>query len=374
MWFVLGIVALLLSIGASLLARAQSAWIGPRHLCRDLETGIERAYELELLRHRRDYAGYRLGVRSVGGFDFAIRGETRFDRFARRFGVARDQTTGDAGFDARFYIESDDARVGRMLAQDASARDAIRALFACSGVHRLRAYGGRLWIETSAAAQRPVEASGCRQAARLHVLAQALTGVAGERDAARHEPFVARAALLLAVSSGLAVCAVMVLLRLNAGPSDVLDRWQMFRGMLWVALPLAAVMWVAAWRFMRASARAHRVLAELASVGLFGWIGCSFGVLHEANIAFDTSVRDWVQVDAVRVTRESHRCPLSRRHRRCYDYFVEGDWPAVARPASGRLEIDRASFRRLDGAKSVRIGMRAGRFGHAWVDGIERLD
>jgi hypothetical protein len=96
MWLGLGVITLLLSIGAALLVRAELRWIGSRHDYRGAD-GAARSYELQCRYERRRPKGYRLGIRAGAGFDATIRGENEFDRFAKRLCIARGACACTAG-------------------------------------------------------------------------------------------------------------------------------------------------------------------------------------------------------------------------------------------------------------------------------------
>lgn len=56
-----------------------------------------------------DDAGYRGAVNVVDPRPTLLRAESAIDRFGKRIGLNRELQTGDAGFDDRVYVESDDA-------------------------------------------------------------------------------------------------------------------------------------------------------------------------------------------------------------------------------------------------------------------------
>lgn len=60
---------------------------------------------------------------------FVIRRETNLDRRATATGISREWQTGDARFDAEFYLEAEAAHVAAELGRSAERRDAIRRLF-----------------------------------------------------------------------------------------------------------------------------------------------------------------------------------------------------------------------------------------------------
>jgi hypothetical protein len=182
---------------------------------------------------------------------------------------------------------------------------------------------------------------------------------------------VARAAILLATGTGLAITAVIALIRMRGAPTVLLDAWGMFRSTLWVLLPLALFACLAAARLLRDSARAHRVLVELMTVGAFGFVVCGFVALRELNIELDTGTTRWERLESARFVKHERRC--GRRQRRiCHDHYMYAQWPAAAAAAGGRIEITEAQYSVLHAADAVDVAIRDGWLGHPWIEEVRQ--
>jgi hypothetical protein len=199
----------------------------------------------------------------------------------------------------------------------------------------------------------------------LHELSRILTAVDGASTQV-DDPFVRRALLLLSLNLGFVALAIATLARMRYGRADLLDPGPMLAAVLMPALLLAAVYLVSAARWLRSSARAHRVLAELIVLGVPAMVCCSFGVVREANMTFDASAPAWRVVELATTEVRTYRCGRgNRRTCRTYLLHLPGDIDTGRTPRT--LELDRAEFASLPRRGPVAVDLRPGALGFAWV-------
>ncbi len=328
-------------------------------------------YQFGTREHKQRVVARLWGVAAPAGYDFRLHTEGWFDRACHRLGVNAERSVGDPEFDRMIFIESDDERLvsalrgapalrARML--ELQRQLSFKGLLKCSW----ESAGGRLWIEARGGAEASPELTG-EIVATLQELARALpTTHASTRNG---DAFVRRALLLLAMNAGFLALAIATLIRVSQGRTDLLDPWAMFWALLPAGLVLATVYIVTGARWLRSSARAHRVLAELLFLGVPAIVVGAYGLAREANIAFDASTPGWRVVDQASTSQRTYRC--GRRNRRtCHAYSlhlpagIDGDGvPRV-------LRLDRTEFARLPGQGPVDVDVRSGALGFAWVAGV----
>jgi hypothetical protein len=371
MWFALGLITLAGFLIHALITRAGAGWSGEKVI------SSERAYEIGTTTSKQS-ATTRIGVALPDDYEFALREETGRDRWFKQLGVNAEFSVDDAGFDSRLYIESDDAVLCRVLREQPALRtaltDALRAVKSRRGADaRVRAARGRVWFEIA----HPAEVRGARYVdvvvPFLHALAAALRAQALRPPLEQRDPFVARAAILLAVSSSSAAFAFVGWFWWRIGREPLVDPWALFVIVFWVGLALhAALVWLAL-RWLGRSARAHLVLVELVLLGLPGVVASTFWLAREANMALDFS--------APRVVEVSDASIHSVRSRRSRTYYLDlGDAPVPElRGQSLRIDLDTANLLRHHSARGpgealrARLTLRSGAFGADWVERIDRV-
>lgn len=317
MWFLFGLVTLALTIGASLMLRGRARWKGVSHT-----TAIGRQpFELLDEHAHKKRPITRIAVEAPAGFSFCVRDETRWDRWWRAVGVNVERRVHEVQFDTAIYFESDDDRVVAALRKSAPLQQAIRNLrgmLLAEGARSVRwvAGEGRLWIEVHGKLM--IRAEGVESIVGcLHQWAAALSaGGKGTRD-----PFVRRAIVVLSISTGFGVLAAFTLLRVSRAATDVLDPWALFRASLLLGVPLALGFIYAAMRWMRNSARAHRVLTELVLIGLPGIVIGMFALVRDANVALDWTAPRWEMVENTHTVHSTWRCGR-RNHKTCHSYSL----------------------------------------------------
>ena len=91
--------------------------------------------------------GLTLRIPIADKLRFMLRREKAFDRIARALGIASEWQTGDAGFDDRVFILSEDVAFNQALTRDRELRDLSRTLLA-SGTKRpnIECRGGMLYL------------------------------------------------------------------------------------------------------------------------------------------------------------------------------------------------------------------------------------
>lgn len=365
MWFLFGGVALLLTILAGFHARMFLRSGGDRSIL-----GGRPAW-IQALRYKREPNGFVLGVECPPGFAFSLHDEGALDRWFRSIGVNAERQVGDVAFDRRLFIESDDDRVPGVLRDAPALRDEIiawRDHFKGSSVVAWHARGGRLWIEVRG---RDIVLGdlGPSLAATLHVFSDALAQRAHQPGRDR---FRWRAALVLATNTAIGVFGGVLALGLWALPDVMLQPGRTFAISLLLSVPATCAFALAAIAWFGSSARAHRVLAEVLTVGLAGFVGLGWWGLREANNTLDASPVEWQLHARASTTVHTYSCG-GRRSSTCRAYYLNlPDGLHGPPPNLTRIELTQSQHGALPEFGAVEVGIGRGRFGLRWVAGVRK--
>ncbi len=292
---------------------------------------------------------------------FVLREETGFDRLGKRLGLNLEVQTGDAGFDARVYVEGAGAReeVAAVLSDERVRRGAL-ALLDAGGTQIAFAEGpdavAVLWPAHLKAAISPESL----RASAAHLLAivdglPPLRGVHAEAP----RPGAPRLALAYLVLGGAALAA--------AGAAFA--AWPPL-GRAMVA-PAALLAWLGTALFValagarekgRPDALARVCVAALGAAMLGP--GLAVGALVFANA--------WQDASAVEHAVDVERAYFGAPRRGGRRYYVR---VASRGPGEGPLviEVPRERFEALGASKRALVRAGAGRLGYEWVRSVEAL-
>ncbi|MBK8286889.1 MAG: hypothetical protein IPK97_19620 [Ahniella sp.] len=379
MWFLFGVVTLSLMVWVSFHIRRSGSWVGVQRRYESPD-GAARTYMHAEQTHKGAKTGFQIGINVPVGFDFELRTESGFDQWGKSLGIGAEQSVGDSKFDAEVFIDSDDQRVGAALRQSREARTAVLYLFRMcreqdGKLKRIRAFKGRLWIDVNDKTGLPPWVIADKFSEALHALAEALTKES--RSLARvSDPFRIKALLILGMSTGLAIFGLIGLFRARGSWLD-LDTESMWVWTSMVGVMLCLVGAVLALRWLRASSRAHYVLAELLTVGMAGSILSVHALAAEFNRDFDLSAPTVYEGQPARVFSENYRCGKGGRST-CtrYDIVIEGTWPAAGREFS----INEDTYHRLKRYQRVDVFLKPGLLGGRWISarssrlGLNKID
>lgn len=362
MWFLFGGVALLLTVVAGLLSRLYGRWRG-------VPTSIDgQPAWLEVREHKRTVRGFLLGIACPPGLRFRLHDESWIDRCFRRLGANAECSVGDPRFDQRIFIDSDDDRVVGALRDSPHLRHQIVDLRDALGDAAVswHAQDGRLWVDVSKS-DIDVDAWLRRVAAILRLFSEGLTAHASRPGRDRN---IWRAALLLATTTALGGGGVVVGLLLYSDIETLVEPSRVRLAALAVGLFAAALLALAAIAWLGTSARTHRVLAEVITVGLFGCVVFANAGLRAANKALDDDVQ-WQRHDDGWTEAHAYSCGRRSFARTCYSYYLHLPGGLADPQVSLHVvELTSAQYVALPSRGPVEIGVADGALGLRWIAGV----
>lgn len=370
MWFVFGFFSLIGFVVYALRQRATAKWFG-------MPSSVHRkAYQYEVVVQRVPFrtepksVGLRIGVTASTAYDFSLKPEKWRDWLSKLIGFSVEHQTGDAEFDKTVYILSNDARIHATLSQNAALRADILRVFKVVAPHsavlkEVRCSNGRLWAHYKLKTK--------LNHAKIPVLAEqivpALSRLADDLARANvagaprlHDRFVLRAAIILAISSGLALNGAAHLFRLLFIPvpftadNSTLILWSLYCGAGLLALLVLSVV-----LFLGRSARAHVVLFEVLLVGSLGAVLTSFVELRDLNMEWDQQPAISYEVSAV-----SKRISEGKRSKSYY--ITISGWPN--KNTTNEIQVSSSLYYRTGLGRDLVLLQKPGFLKVPWVAAV----
>ncbi len=195
----------------------------------------------------------------------------------------------------------------------------------------------------------------------------AAIGDVGEVSGSRWaDPFIIKAALLLAVSSGLAINGCIQLFRLQIGDLPlILDYKPIVVDALIYSVVVILVFAAIAIYWLGRSARTHIVLIELMTIGAFGIFSSIATEMRDINIEMDTSSP---QIFEAQVERKY--TSKGRRGRTKYHVVVK-NWNCDC--DSYKLRMSEYEYRNVSEQGRVQVLQNPGYLGYPWISEVNPL-
>ncbi len=369
MWFVFGFITLISVAALSAYLRIHAGWKGKPGRVGDLP------YQYKVLRSKYGITGFLLGAAGAPGYDFTFKRESSVDRFFKSIGVSSEYQVGNREFDQLVYVVSDNAQLHRQISSRPAIVDAVVRIFAAVESHgcrvrEIRNSSGRLWVRMKTARKQFKEAELSGIAEEVVPL---LGTIGGELERAPlapssrwRDPFVLKAALILALSTGLAINGAVQLVRLIwTTVPFTLDGRALLVGSLWWGGGIVAALVVVSLLLLGRSARAHLVLIELLVVGSLGAVSSAFMEMRDLNMELD-------RAPAVEYRVMTHYTQASRSGRSTSYYVYVDDWTRES-PVR-RVEVSSGFYHRVNKGDELVVRQRPGYLGYRWVESVEKSE
>ncbi len=359
MWFLFGFVTITIAIAFEFWRRHESMWSPD-----DKHEG----YDYKLLKSKNRTTGLLLGTRCAAGANFWIKRQSYFDTFFKRVGVSSEFETGDKSFDDAYYLITDNLELHQVLASNPKLRTAIDVIMKFSGggfnAKTIYCRNGRIWIkfDTEFLGLGEDIASVVRKLGHpLSLMANVIADLS-KAGASWKDPFVVKAAILLAISSGLAINVVVQLVRLNYSHVPFTPDYLaiLFDAVIY-AFVLVPVLLFLAIKWLGRGARTHLVLLELASIGAVALTLTLALEMRDLNMSLDRSAEKSFKAQIVN--------KVSSKGRRSTDYYlVMNDWRCKC--GTIKFEVSQSLFNSLAVGNTVLISQKEGYLGYPWVSDI----
>ncbi|XOV78647.1 MAG: hypothetical protein ACFHVJ_17170 [Aestuariibacter sp.] len=366
MWFVFGIITLTSFCVYQAYKRINAGWEGETARIRDLE------YQYKFEKIKGDIQAVKIGIDATQGFDFTFKREGSIDRFFKHIGVTEEHQIGNSKFDDLVYVLSDDKLLHLHISNNEKlVRDTIKLFSYSDGsrnkVKELRCNSGRLWITYSTPddfdeQEAPFLAK--KLIPHIRAIAKDLS-VADFRDTAKgKDPFIYKAAVILAISSGLLLNGFIQTYRIEFNEIPfIIDTDLLLTDTIILSIVIVIALVFVALKSLGRSARTHLVLIELLLAGCLGTGLTAHAQLRDLNMEMDDS--EWVEFV---VTTHNKTMSKSRRSTRYYLYV--DDWTTDNRATHKKIEVPSSLYHSANIGGKLLLGQHAGYLDYRWVSSI----
>jgi len=369
MWFVLGLMSLVVFFSYRLFRKLYWAWGWTDDLGYLKNKG--QPYKTRHSSHKETH-WFRFAVVCPPGFHFRIKRETKWDRFAKRIGLSIEQQLDDPEFDESLYLVSDDPALAGELSQVAELRQVIKALFRDPNMRTLVCEGRHLVAELKTNAPfAPLEYStgerGRLIVSALQELALALTWVAEVHGTQRRDSYALRAALLVSLASATLVLGFVEFFRLfQLERGDVmLDAIGLFGLSALAAAVILFLLLGGAAALLRGSSHAHIVMWEVLVSGGLGLLMSTYAVARDINCEWDGEAAKPLMVEVTR-KYQGYR----RKYGTYYQIYLSPLDSGARLPE--RLEVSYSVYALAEAGGRLVVHVKAGYLGYRWIGAITR--
>lgn len=369
MWFVFGFITLISFSIYFGIQRRNARWKGsPASV-----ESIDYTYFFET--HKGTIRSFYVGIPAPKEYDFAFKRENNFDRLCKFLGLSVEHQVGAQEFDRLVYVVSNDQHLVEQLSPQQGLTGLVVELFQLkrfeSQVKEVRCQGGRLWATFSVSRRFRDESDTKHLRKILPLAARSLERVVRQlalqpprTPGTLRDPFILRAAVLVAISTGLVVNGVVHFGRLfwNTGEFTV-DTSQLWMLSAYSAAALVGILVVAALAVLGRSARAHLVLIELILMGSIGAMLTVFTELRDLNMEMDRSAV--AKIQSVVLNKN-----ISRSRKSGTQYNVEvRDW---VKPMDVRkIRVSSDFYAQVQVGQPLEFHQRSGFLGVRWVESFD---
>jgi hypothetical protein len=367
MWFMFGGITLIFIISYRFLNYYFSLWLGKTVL-------IENAsYEYKKKKSRSGIVSLKIGVRTSKKLNFILRRENWWDQYFKSINLAWEHQVGWKKFDDEIYVESDSEAVLIGFLNNKATQRSLLKLFK-SGfdnrirINKLQCNSGRLWVEIDNFGSLNSEKDEYELIARdLLELAEKLNKI----DIKKHsgfDPYFLKSSLLLAVSSGLLINAILQVSRINILVMPItLDKAGLVAFSILGGTIITGILAVSAWNLLKNSSRAHLVLLEIFTFGYLGAIGSSAAQIREMNSEWDNSSPIRYESNIVKKSIEE-----GRKGSKIYTLYLSA-WSGEKNANGLAVNVTGSMYYRVSKGFPVAIVQHEGYLGLNWIKSIHAL-
>lgn len=367
MWFLFGITSLFAFTFYFGKKRFESNWTG----IPSTTQGIK--YVSNTSTDKKKVKFIQLGCSAKGelAMDISIKPETSTDKFFKAIGISVEHQVGRDSFDNDLYIISDHSIVCNALSQSSALQSEISEVVKACKKHamefqELHIRNHRIWIKVTPSEKDKVP--NVTTIAKdiiptLSLIAELFRTHVGQSKSTLRDPFYFKAAIFLAISTGMAFTGFTHLLSLSfLNEPFTIEIYELFSVSFILGTVLIGVLIFAMFVFLGKTARTHLVLLELMTIGYFGSVASTFCLARDINIEWDSGSPNVYIVEVYNKT--IHR---SRRHT---SYSVEvDDWLKSGRK---NISVSSSKYYDINVGEKLEINQYPGYLGFKWVDELKK--
>ena len=368
MWFVFGFITLISFSVYSWHKKIDASWSGRPYKLND------DAYQCKIIGKKFGSADVLLGIEGLSDYDFALKRESNIDKFFKSVRISKEYQVGNKDIDDQIYIITNDSKFNEQLSNNIAVTDAFVKIFNYKDkwnlkLKEIKNNSGRLWIKFKAPngfKQSEIPGIAKYFIPFLNQINQNLEQKAPGKRKFWLDPFSIKAAIILAISTGLAFNGLTHILRiLFIKIPFTLDLQPLLYNSLVYGIVIILLLMLATLLLLKSSARTHLVMIELSIIGFFGAVSSAYSGLHDYNIEYDNSASTQYEVSILnkRISRGG------RRSRTSYNLYVD-DW--TFSKSRKRVKVSGTFYRSVEIGDELIIHQNSGALNYKWVKSIEK--
>jgi len=363
-WFLFGFITLISFSIYFGLQRYRANWNGTDAALGDI------TYKYSVVTHKGSTNKILIGCDVVEDICFSIKIEKWWDKFFKAIGISVEHQVGVDEFDRMFYLITDNESLCSLFSESYELQDRINEINETCikrelKIKKLHCRHGRIWLDV-VPKNRKENVDIDNIAADLIPTINNIAELLKDKQALildqKNDPFIIKAMVILAISTGLAINGAIQIFRIIFFEIPfIVDDYPLFYAALPWGIGVIGALIFAALIFLGRTARTHLVLIELILVGSFGAISTAYTSLRDANIDLDTSAPEHY---AVKV----HDKRISRSSKSTSYYIKVDDWNNGT--GKTELRVSRNVYNRFKRNQIASIVQMPGYMGYRWVADI----
>lgn len=370
MWFLIGIITTIGCIIYFFQKKIKASWEGIGATCNGL------AYEYHIVQDNDQIKKIKLGIKIENEYDFQIKLEKWHDRLFKTLRLSVEFQLGNQEFDKKYYLVSDNVSLLESISKAGELHDVIDKVFDspkyCALTKKLQCNSKRLWLEYHC--DESFSEGDIGEIAM--VIVPLLKNIADHPSLATIEArsgfdrYALRAAIILGVSTGLAVNGLVHLVRMPWAPFIVVDTYQLMLDGFLIAAVIVGFLIFGTISFLGRTSRAHLVFIEVLFIGGIGAFLTSTEELSDFNKEMDRQAAQEFTVQVHKKTTQYHR-KIGRRGRSSNSYYLHiNDW--LNSEKEKKVGVSSHLYSQVREGDSIIVFQKPGRLGYRWVEKISK--
>ena len=361
MWFAFGVISLISFTIYFGNKRYQNNWPGLPGRVGNV------VYSYHTIKDKEKTTTVFLGCQTIGDLDFSIKPETNWDRFFKAVGISVEYQIGRDEFDRDVYVISDHAEVCKVLGQSAELQDKIQHLLQLSrdyamNFKSLHIHNKRIWVKLAPRNQSFVPDTSTLAKAFIPILdsiCKVFAAKLSHCSSGLKDPFYWKAAVFLAISTGMAITGGVHLAGLTfIHEPYTVDTNELFYLSFLVGSIVTGALVFLTLLFLGRTARTHLVILELISIGYFGAISSTMALARDINMEWDSASTQQYIVQV-------HDKSISRGRRHTSYYLHIDDWlnPGYQK----KVSVSSSKYHNFEIGAKLKVIQHPGYLGFRWV-------
>ncbi len=366
MWFLFGFITIVGFCFYAAYKKLNASWIGTIGSCSGLK------YQSTELRNKYKIVGFLIGIESHEDADYTFKGESGVDRWFKSIGISSEFQVGKKEFDELVYIVTDNTDFQKHISSNEEILNSVIEIFKVGDKYghttkEIRHNSGKLWVKFKSGVKvkaGDVDKISSEIVPLLGKIDQQIKSVKFSSINKWKDPFVIKAVVILAISTGLTLNGLAHIMRFIWGDIPfTLDVYPLFIDSIIYGSIVILVLITSTFILLGRSARTHLVIIELLIVGYFGAVSTSFAELRDLNMELDhsSSIEFGVQANKKRISRQKNSTNY---------YVYVDDW--TEEKTAKRVEVSGGFYHSILVGDKLIISQKDGFLNYKWVESIRK--